>query len=361
METIRLNTVPVRFGYNVVPKTGFKAIFRMATLGTLAAFSGGCANLGQTLNGMLSRDRFQRNVLTYHNPEKAEGYNDKNPQHYGYSFSLSLTRAEFNRTTNLDLLNEFLPYRRHLQQRAITNPAEAQRLSQLDQAIHNLANHQDAQFWFADKHLKLYPMDKSTRYLIAARLLEVYHNRMDVVERTLKQDKPFRIVMFEDLKQTIIFKDEDIGGYFPIGTGDIELDKNAFWQGVNYQGDGYAVAIHEFSHAVDSAHIPVLGINLPDGLLQELSAKDQATFKKERNRMTQLHKENSSSFTGHIKYAFKNHWEFLPTTIEQFYETPEALKAKSPALYDVYKRYFLLDPANDYRDLPHPKPPLKKL
>ncbi len=314
-----------------------------------------CASLGRTMNGMVPQDRFHRSTTQYKNPTSPHEYNTNNPQNFEPGGRwLKTLRAEFNRTGDLDLLNPLLPYRSRLKKEAQHSLEAQKKLNEHDQHIDAFVRSKHVQFWFADEDLQLYPLDNSDRYIIAARIIDLMHNRMDLVWRVIHQDKPFRIVMFKDLKQDILFdKNRPIGGYFSFGNGDLELDQFNFWHNILDVSDGDALNIHEFTHAVDSTLI--LGLNIPNGLLPGMPKSHKDQFVSERNRLFHLYRQNKKAgkegIPGIDSYAFNNRLEFLPTMVEHFYETPETLKKVSPRLYEIFKQYYKLDPANGYQDL----------
>lgn len=375
----------------------------------LAAALGGattaCAPVSRMLNGMVSEDQFSRTQASYVSPTHASGYNADNMQHIEFVPSqrhfereLASLRAEFNRTGDLNLLNRFLHYRGALSERASQNPdgPDAVQLQKLDQQIRDFAEDSRIEFWMYGHDQRLEPMDKSTRYLIAARFMDIMHNRAGAMEQYIKQDPPLRIIMHEQLEQTtwapvLRFPERQLGGYWSGGNSDIHLDKESFWLGVLRKKDAYAVAIHELMHGLDSRQL-IFGISSANRGLRGMPASDRRILEREQRRLTEVYEQRQqqskqgaqetdaphpefisdgdkpkSKERPNIQlwipyfeleeeyslsdYAFSRSWEFLPTVVESFYDTPNTLNRISPAIYDVLSRYFGIDPINDYRDL----------
>ncbi len=369
--------IPVSFG-----RTGKKPGWKAKILIPLAALSiplGSCGvmNINQALNGSIPADRFETGVESYTSPLTREGYKD-NPQRslgeateknlrkkYGerafVGQEVDAARAEFNRTGNLDLFNRFFPYRS-----ALTARGEMEKLRLHDERIREVVNSPHSEFWFVDLNSRVYPMDNSTRHILAGLIVDLMHNRMELVHETLEKQTPFRFILFEDLKRpNLLGGIRDIGGYWAPKSGDIEIDSRSFWIDSGISGNGEDTPVHEFVHAAESRHL-ILGIHLADGMLPGLSAEDRRAFTRERGRLLREFRalndgigynilesqgKKMEAIPGIRPYAFKNRAEFLAVTHEVFFDGGEKLKEASPVLYDIYSRYYRLDTANGYRDL----------
>jgi hypothetical protein len=390
---------PVQF--SAKPKmTTLKKMPRVLALATMLGAGAGCSQLNQIADGMVPEDAFHRSANTYSDPVAPSGYDEKNPQHVQFvdpqrdkETALAALRAEFNRTLNLDLLNPYLHYRRHLSEQVAQDATgnAARKLAIHDRKILDFVHSPQVQFWMVSRNGRLFPLDTSAKYLIAGRILDLMRNREDVLHRNLRQDSPLRIIMHEKLLQTVWTKDcsffqKSLGGYWSFGNADIHLDKANFWKGVLDRRDGYTPEIHEYIHGVDSESAFLL--NIANRGLPGLSKQDQKTFDEEHVRIGKLLRQETRQYIQEqmkcpseesvdkaIKspakriniredesverkalslHGLENSWEFLPVLVEKFYETPHALQALSVPIYDVLKRFFRIDSANHYQDTDEP-------
>lgn len=274
------------------------------------------------------------------------------------SLRLEMARVSFNKTYATDLsqaLDAFNPY---LHYRPTLPPDKR---AAHDEKIRRFAEHPDVQFAFVDKSNSLLQLDKSTQYMIAARLLDLLHNRDDLVEHIIKQDKPLQFFIFENLTlPDTLFTDQHESGLFSAGNANISLSSDSLWEGVKWRGDGSGVDIHEATHAQEAGNfwhmgIPwpagLVGISAADGLLPGLSKHDKALWEIERSRLFEKFAASNDT-SGLGSYAYSYRWEFLAEVVETFYDKPETVNDASPVLYDILKRYYRMDPLKGYRDLP---------
>lgn len=281
-------------------------------------------------------------------------------------------RTEFNRTKNGDMFNKYLPYRN-----SIKNNQE--KLSHYEEMVRQLEKQLSINFldgsipeWESGKAVNMKPSDSSSCYLIAASIVDLLHNRPELL---IKTSTPPKNVEAQRRSEFVQFPPEGHGfaiwfypeppipceqltritGHFypPINT--IVLENETFWNSVIEQ-DPLRDPLHEFLHALDGS--ASLSENV-DGLLPEMSGKQEKGYKDIRHELFDIvvkrneHKKLPSTITvtGLPAYAFRGGSEFLAVTTTYFHKQPEILYKASPKLYKIYRDYFKIDPLNGYKDL----------
>lgn len=103
-------------------------------------------------------------------------------------------------------------------------------------------------------------------------------------------------------------------------------------------GNGQNVIIHEFAHQLDSDD------GIAGGRPMFTDAVDQLSWKKISARELERLREGDSE-TIIDEYGAENPADFFATSVEAFFEKPEAMKHAHPELYAILTRLFRLDPA----------------
>jgi Mlc titration factor MtfA (ptsG expression regulator) len=101
--------------------------------------------------------------------------------------------------------------------------------------------------------------------------------------------------------------------------------------------DGYHVGLHEFAHLLDLEQSDFDGI--PAGLPAPLAEQWAALARREMDRL----RRRKSVLD---PYGAEDPVEFLAVSIEAFFETPLALRARHQELYGLLRTYFGQDPAS---------------
>jgi MtfA peptidase len=117
------------------------------------------------------------------------------------------------------------------------------------------------------------------------------------------------------------------------------------WRDVRTAGHSaaaaYNVVIHEFAHVLDMANGAADGVPLlPPGLQ---AAEWQATLSAEYEAFAQ--RVDAGADTSLDPYGAQAPEEFFAVASEAFFVHPQAMKKEHPALYGMFCRYYLQDPA----------------
>ena len=141
--------------------------------------------------------------------------------------------------------------------------------------------------------------------------------------------------------------DEELAGEAMEG-GPVMLSWHDVRSAGRHPGPAYNVVIHEFAHVLDLADglsdgVPIL----PAGLTRaEWLATLQSTYGDFVNRV----EANDPAAPPVLDpYGAQGADEFFAVASEAFFVTPQAMKAEHPALYGVFVRFYLQDPALDGR------------
>jgi Mlc titration factor MtfA (ptsG expression regulator) len=128
------------------------------------------------------------------------------------------------------------------------------------------------------------------------------------------------------------------------------------WRDAQMAGEGYNVVIHEFAHKLDMLNGEADGIPpLPAGLARQewentlLAAYDDFCTQVDAHGEYKVHDvyevHNVHGQDNLIDpYASENPGEFFAVLSECFFETPELLYQRYPALYGLFVRFYQQDP-----------------
>ena len=117
------------------------------------------------------------------------------------------------------------------------------------------------------------------------------------------------------------------------------------WRDVRAAGRGaataYNVVVHEFAHVLDLADgvadgVPVLPPGLPRKLWCETLEREYDAF------VARVEAEEDTALDA---YGAESPDEFFAVASEAFFVAPQPMKDEHPALYGVFKSYYLQDPA----------------
>lgn len=293
---------------------------------------------------------------------------------------LKATREKYNqsKSPDLNLLNEYLPYRASIKD-------NSEKLKKYDDLIAKIL--QKAQLQMSEEEFdkntklsdltKLKPMDSFLSNLIAGSIVEIYHNREDLIDNVLDRPQGFTLVA---LKRK---KDSGAVGLFESNKNFILADGTSVIMGMlNFKGKNNAteqlnIIGHEFTHAIDVTD-SVTNIASEKDKTKLARNKDEKAEKASNDKATNDVKDNSQykadgllpGMTNKDKeiieaalkeikennkdiedYAKTDIQEFLATTMgETFIDNPHALKDGSSALnnlYAMYKNYLQFDPIEE--------------
>jgi Mlc titration factor MtfA (ptsG expression regulator) len=117
------------------------------------------------------------------------------------------------------------------------------------------------------------------------------------------------------------------------------------WQALDDSGSvaegGANVVIHEFAHKLDMTGGEADGV--PPLPSREAHAQWLTVFDAEYDRLCSQVEGGQETFLD--PYAAESEAEFFAVASEAFFESPNALKADFPALYDLFKGFYRQDPA----------------
>jgi MtfA peptidase len=119
------------------------------------------------------------------------------------------------------------------------------------------------------------------------------------------------------------------------------------WRDVRSAGQsaaqGYNVVMHEFAHVLDMAAgeadgVPELPVGLPRSTWLTTMTDAMAS-------LTQ--RVQAGEDTALDPYGMEGPEEFFAVASEAFFVSPQRMKAEHPALYQMFTRFYLQDPASD--------------
>lgn len=115
---------------------------------------------------------------------------------------------------------------------------------------------------------------------------------------------------------------------------------------------GYNVVIHEFAHVLDMADGQADGVPLlpPDLPLATWQARLNEDFERFATRV------ESGAVTVLDPYGAQSKEEFFAVASESFFVNPLGMQAEHAALYDLFIRFYLQDPAADTPPNRQPQP-----
>lgn len=206
--------------------------------------------------------------------------------------------ARYRETGDLKMLSEglnlFNPYLRYRNQLAKTTP---EKLAAHDEKIKNLADNPLIAFYFVDNqdtaNVKRYHLDNSTKFLIAARIMDLMHNRNhDLVANRLRAgDAPLNLLFYKTLDHQVVLKNGHFSGYYALENGDVGLDHASTWLSLTNGYDPAPQDIHELTHYFSATYYPVLQLYIPNGFgyLPALSEMDKTIVREEYKRLKHKH------------------------------------------------------------------------
>lgn len=281
----------------------------------------------------------------------------------GIDPKLAFERASFNATGNARVFNKYLPYRKSIE----NDPKKLEQYDAMIKKIMDSSIMKSSEGGFNeysdfDDVKGQTDMDKSSKFMIAASIAELFHNRPDLVDKALNRPEKLKFGMF-NMSDNSLAK----ATYSNDKNNAIILDKNSFWSEATNTTDGHNIAVHEFIHAVDGHGKN----NRVDGLYESFTPEQKQNFLAARESLKNQHNSGTGNFfnnvgnffqdllssgkatdgightlstTGLRDYAFANDHEFLTVSSEMFYDQPERLMQISPQLYSTYADFFGYDP-----------------
>ncbi|MEO1834511.1 MAG: M90 family metallopeptidase [Akkermansiaceae bacterium] len=123
-------------------------------------------------------------------------------------------------------------------------------------------------------------------------------------------------------------------------TGSVVLSWESVVQGSKNPEDGLNVVIHEFAHQIDQFDGVADGLPILERRsdYQEWAQEFRASFRLLCDRV------EAGKRTVLDQYGATNPAEFFAVATETFFEKPDSLQEAHPALYDLLKRFYGLDP-----------------
>lgn len=186
--------------------------------------------------------------------------------------------------------------------------------------------------------------DDSTRYLVAAGIAELLHQRPQYLDKVLNNPKhPLRFVLSN-------LGYQGMGAQDMMGANMVWVCKPIAWATGLAQKS--ILSQHEFIHLLsegsDMDVLPTMS-KAQQARLRQLRAEMEAIYKKNDHGLTSMMKLGEKTSTGLIYYAFKDDIEFLAVSIDAFKQNPKDLCKTKPGqkLYDLYKEHFGIDPLKE--------------
>ncbi len=125
------------------------------------------------------------------------------------------------------------------------------------------------------------------------------------------------------------------------GPGVVVLSYRAVLQGLSNPHDGHDTASHEFAHALDAADGAFDGT--PELESVEAYGPFASVMTRSFNKLSAKVGRKQSDLLR--EYGATNEAEFFAVATETFFEKPEQLLRREPALYAVLAAYYRADPA----------------
>lgn len=139
----------------------------------------------------------------------------------------------------------------------------------------------------------------------------------------------------DDFDRDYTVGEEELAGQaHPWGT--VILSVPSLLQSFEHPDDGFHVGIHEFAHILDMDHTHFDGI--PVGLDGAEARRWVEAAQLEMKRL----REGRSAFDD---YGAHDPVEFLGVAVEAFFEIPQEVRRRHPAIYSILAGYFGQDPA----------------
>ena len=188
-------------------------------------------------------------------------------------------RAIYNTHRNKDIFNELLPYRKSIIQ-------DKKKLKQYDDLVDKILK--NAKIIFTEDWIDLSQekitvslkdimnqqgADPSTQYMFACSIVELFHNRPDLVDKVLARNNGLHIVIFKDPSR------QPFSGMYSMKENSIWLSNKAIWENWADRSpyNDTNVAVHEFIHAVDGEEN-----ERNDGIFSEMTNAQKEDFKEAR-------------------------------------------------------------------------------
>lgn len=287
---------------------------------------------------------------------------------------LKSSRDEFNKSENpnMDLLNPLLPYRNSIAK----DPEKLKKYDELVKKITHKAKFQMSEEEFnKDTGLsdlsKLRPMDSFLANLVAGSIVELYHNREDLIDKVLDRPEGFAVIALTRKKDSGAVGLYDTKNNFIIADGAAIIMGMLNLKGGSNNTEQLDVIKHEFTHAVDA--IPDSSDNtvgrtelardknaIPESSKKVIDEGNKSQYKadgrlpgmtKEDKKILEAALTEIQTNEGNVEgYAKTDKEEFIATTMETFTDNPLALKNGPPALkalYDMYANYLKFDPLKE--------------
>lgn len=199
---------------------------------------------------------------------------------------------------------------------------------------------------FEDRAEKL--TDKSTQYLIAASIAELYQKHPDWVENKLNPpgQRPLKIAV------SPLTNGLPMAGQYKFGLNTIWFHAPSIWFEAQL---GSHVGAHEFTHALSEKE--------NGEYLDVMSSRQKQEYKGLRDEIKKIYKKQDSGFFTRLNrmakklepscgvpdYGFFNDMEFLTVSTDTFKHRPENLCKTEPGkkLYALYQDLYGIDPLND--------------
>lgn len=124
--------------------------------------------------------------------------------------------------------------------------------------------------------------------------------------------------------------------------GSVLLSWDAVLSGLAHASDGHNTALHEFAHVLDTAD------GAFDGTPELHHQRDYKAWTKAFSEAFIGLRENPSNNVLR-EYGATNEAEFFAVATEAFFERPDQLELKAPALYAELARYYRVSPAAQLR------------
>lgn len=123
--------------------------------------------------------------------------------------------------------------------------------------------------------------------------------------------------------------------------GSVVLSWDAVAAGAANPRDGHDVVLHEFAHQLDDADGAMDGTPELDGY-ERYSAWSRVAGAEYASLVDRVERHQKTSID---PYGATNAPEFFAVVVEQFFEKPQALRARHPDLYAELATFFRFDPA----------------
>lgn len=188
-------------------------------------------------------------------------------------------------------------------------------------------------------------IDETTRILVAASAVIPIFGFQDWDYRRLSEVLVYPNA-FDEHYKIDSRSDRNILGLAGLGQlrGLLILSQPALLAGFSNASDMMNVGLHEFAHVVEQ---DVVHHGLPAEVPLEV-AREWAAFVARELKNPNLSKSHIDP------YAYTNEHEMLAVLTEYFFESPERLRQRDPALYDLLSKLFHQDPASLLSNLqPH--------